>query len=168
MSIMQRCQLKQIKPSPALHAEYTWCAHHAMPHTDTGRCTKWPFTTFHLIQLTWGKICSGLVVLSGEPGNDSNRKVWRWKEGQQWTREEVKAKHGGEEVSHFPFLQSCPWWWPMGVSRVAGTIWAKRQVRAAGVGLKGWVGGGAAGLTCLLLTALSFLRLPHFYGTTHK
>lgn len=56
----------------------------------------------------------------------------------------------------------------MRVSWVAATIWAKRQVRAAGGGIEGWGGVGGEALTCLLLTALSCLRLPDFSGTRHR
>lgn len=71
---MQGYQLKQIKPSPALHAEHTWWAHahHATPHTDAGRRTKQPLTTFHLIQLVREK-----NLLSVEHGKASHGKEWR-------------------------------------------------------------------------------------------
>lgn len=48
------------------------------------------------------------------------------------------------------------------MSWVAATIWAKCQVSKAGGGADGW--GGGEVLICLLLTALSCLRLPDFSG----
>lgn len=30
------------------------------------------------------------------------------RDGSEKTKKEVKPLHAGEEVSHFPFLQSCP------------------------------------------------------------
>lgn len=55
-----------------------------------------------------GKICSGLVVLLRRARQrQQSQKSVEVKGGTAvGTREEVKARHGGEEVSHFPFLQS--------------------------------------------------------------
>lgn len=93
MSIMQGCQRKQIKPSPALHAEHTWWAHthHATPHRDAGRCTKRPLTTLRLIQLMRGKkICfqcstarPATAQSGGERRDDSEKLQRKSRQGMQ-------------------------------------------------------------------------------------
>lgn len=97
-----------------------------------------------------------------------SQKVWRWKEGQQWEQERKSRR--GMEGKKLVISLSCKvvrggdqWEWA-GLQEQSGLSarWERRGWGSRG----GWV--GAAGPTCLLLTALSFPWLPHFYGTTHK
>ena len=104
---MQGCQLKQIKLSPAPRSKHTWCAHTLItPHKH--KCTKQPFTTFHLFWWTQEKSDQILYHLQSravkEPAIANEFRGEREEESESGG--EVEAGHEGEEVSHFPSCEA--------------------------------------------------------------
>lgn len=88
------------------NAKYAWGAHahQTMPHTDAGRCTKRPFTTFHLIPVDRGKTGPAPVVLLAPPTPAvAEREGGERRDGSESeTGSQGRARRGRSEP--FPFL----------------------------------------------------------------
>lgn len=121
---MQGCQLKQIKPSPALHAAHTWWAHahRATPHTDAGRRTKRPLTSFHHLGGGAGWVGGGGICFQ----RSAARPAVVESGGERRDGSEKKNKKGSQGIAcrgkKLVISLSC--------KVVAAPVWAELQVRA--------------------------------------